>query len=609
MRWLQESDRSESRLPKFSEQFVQQVAQATDIVELISQYVSLQKRGKEFVGICPFHEDHKPSMYVSPIKQIFKCFACGAGGGVYQFVMQFEKASFPEAVRILADRSNIPLPQRDTDRQGQRGGFSKNDLAGAVKFAVDFFQSQLRGPGGRDAMAYAQARGLDKESILKFSIGYAPNSWDTLTQASTRQGMSPHLLVAAGLVVRREGKTGYYDRFRHRLMFPIYDPQDRPVGFGGRALDDSEPAKYLNSPESILFDKSNQLYSLNWSRKSIAKLGQAVVVEGYLDALIPLQHGLSNVVATLGTSLTDGHVRLLSRYARSAVLVFDADVAGQTASERAMEVFLAQQLDVRVAVTPIGKDPCDYCLAEGPEALKRIIAKAPDALEYLWRRRQDQWLRSGATLSEQSKAIDEFLAVVVSSSSYGAIDEVRRGHLAQHISHLLNVPAADLQQQMRRLARHKTRSSRREIPAGRGVGKSGNTASAEREVLEVVLNMPELFDKVAERLDPSDFSDEQYRRIAERVWAAGVAGRLNLEELLASCEVVSLGDMIADLSARGEARGNYDETLAGAVEYMAYRRSRRDLQELKASKDNDQSLRDLTRMLSQPDVRRHPRIR
>lgn len=590
-------------MARFSEQFIQQVAQAIDIVDLVSTYVALKKRGKEFVGLCPFHEDHKPSMYVSPAKQLFKCFACGAGGGVFQWMMMYDKLEFPEAVRTLAERAGIRLPAEAAGAPGPED-LSKSRLIKVSTFAARFYREQLRGPAGAGALEYALGRGLTDESIERFGLGYSPDSWDALFAAARAKGYGESELVAAGLAVRRE-TGGCYDRFRNRLMFPIIEAGGSVIGFGGRALAADERAKYLNSPESALFDKSANLYALNWSRQGIAGSGLAIVVEGYLDALIPLQAGVNNVVATLGTALTEGHVRLLSRYAREAVLIFDADTAGAAAAERALEIFLAQRLGVRVATIPAGKDPCDYTLAEGAEALGKLVADAPDALEYLWARRRAELEAAGDNLSDRRRVVDDFLRVVVSSSAYGAIDEMRRGQLAQHIGHLLNVSPADLQQQMRRLGRRARQPARQADDAGQAWGDLG--ALTERHLLEVLLNRGDLFDSAAEQVSPQDFADPDMRQIAECLWVLGAQGRANLEDLLANQELSPKGPLLAELAMSGQRRGNYEPTLADAVESMTYRRSKREMQDLKSTGLGDETLREIQR-LQVPDVRRHPKI-
>jgi len=591
---------------KFSEQFIQQVAQATDIVDLIGQFVALKKRGKEYVGLCPFHDDHKPSMYVSPAKQIYKCFACGAGGGVFQFLMAYEKLSFPEAVRMLAERAGIAVPQ-PRPAQVQAKGLSKADLLELTTFAARFYRDQLRSARGAKALAYATSRGLSDESIKRFGLGYAPDAWDALVTAARKKGFSDAQLIAAGLASRRDSGTGCYDRLRNRLIFPIFDAAGRVIAFGGRALDESEPAKYLNSPESALFDKSATLYGLNWSRKAIAQADEAVVVEGYLDALIPLQSGIDNVVATLGTSLTDRQARLISRYAGRVVLVFDADAAGAAAAERALELFFAQQLHVRVATVPAGKDPCDLCLSQGPEALAKLLAEAPDALQYVWQRRRRAYERAGGNLADKRRLIEQFLELIASSSAYGAIDQVRRGQLLQHIGHMLNVPPAELEGQIRRISRRTAR--RTAAQANPNAGLVDTAAIAERHILEVLLNREDLWTEAARQVSPQDFSNATLRRIAERIWRLGEQDRFTAEQLLASEELAELGKVLAELITNGQKRGNYEQTLAGSIEHLRYRRSRQEIAQLRQSQLDEQALRRLNDRLQQSDLRRHPKIR
>ena len=601
-------------MPRFTEQFVQQVAQATDIVDLISQYVALKRKGHEFVGLCPFHDDKRPSMNVSPTKQIFKCFACGAGGGVFQFLILYDKLSFPEAVRTLAERANIPLPVEAGTAPEPAGGLSKNDLLRVTAAAQRFFHSSLQTPVGRQALEYARSRGLSDESIEQFGLGFAPESWDALIQFARRQAIGETQLVAAGLAVRREQSSGCYDRFRNRLMFPILDPTGGVIGFGGRALAADERAKYLNSPETPLFDKSANLYALNWARETIVKSEQAVVVEGYLDVLLPHQAGVTNVVATLGTALTERHVRLLSRYAREVVLLFDSDAAGQAAAERALEIFLAQQVNVRIAAVGEGKDPCDFVLARGGDALKALIAEAPDALQYAWARREAAYRQAGGNLADRRAIVDDFLRLITSSAVYGAIDEIRRGQLAQHIAHMLNLSPADLQAQMRRLTR-KLPGPSPAAPAARTAAPAGPPKTepallAERHILEVLLNRGDLFDHCCEKVDPQDFADPALRTLAKAVWDAGHAGRLRLEELLASEDLAPLGSVLADLATEGERRSNYEQTLDGAVELIVYRRHQQETRDLRADgMGDDEKLRRFHKRQNQPDLRRLPKIK
>lgn len=580
-------------MPRFPEYFIHQIQQATDIVELISQYVALKHSGREYVGLCPFHDDRTPSLTVSPAKQIFKCFACGAGVSVFHFLMRYENITFPEAVRTLAQRAHIPLPTDAAPSEPVAEGLSKSDLRRVTSFAAEFYRKQLFSPAGADALAYARGRQLTDESIERFSLGYSPPSWDAIYQAARRKGFSTSQLVAAGIVGRsKAGKV--YDRFRNRLMFPIIDTGGHVIAFGGRALSTEERAKYLNSPETPLFDKSGELFALNWSGEGIRASKQAIIVEGYFDVLIPLQAGLTNVVAPLGTALTDRQIRLLRRNrAQDVVLLFDADTAGAAAAERALERFLAQQVHVRVATVPSGKDPCDFCLAEGPEAMRRLVDAAPDAIEYAWQSRQGELEAAGGRPADRRRIVEEFLRFVVASSAYGAIDEMKRGELAQHIGHILNVPPRDLHQMMHRLAR-------RSRPAARVQAPDEGTLEAltERHILEVLVSSPDLFDTAAERIDPHDFTVPDLRAVAECIWRLGTAGRFEIDSLLSAEELSQYGPLLAGLATEGEARGNYENTLNGAIDKILQRKSLEEYREVRTQGlDADGTLEEIQQRL------------
>ncbi|MDP6046835.1 MAG: DNA primase [Phycisphaerae bacterium] len=597
-------------MPRFTEQFVQQVLDSVDIVELVGQYVALTRRGREFLGLCPFHDDKKPSMNVSPAKQIFKCFSCGAGGDALKFLTLYEKYSFPEAVRALAERSAIPLPQ-DTQyspQQEPQAGMSKRDLLAVTTFAAEFFQAQLQAPSAKSTLQYARDRGFTDESIKRFGLGYAPDSWDGLLSAASSRGFSTAQLLAAGLVAQKDQTDRCYDRFRHRLMFPIYDLTGSVIAFGGRALRDEERAKYLNSPESILFDKSSNLYAMNWARERIVSGGTAVVVEGYLDALIPHQAGVDNVVASLGTALTDRHVRLLGRYAKEVVLVFDADQAGATAAQRAMEVFLAQQIGIRVASIPAGKDPCDYCLAEGPQALKKLIAEAPDAMQYAWNLRLSEYRSAGGSPSEQHKVAQEFLRLIATSAAYGAIDDMRRGQLAQHIGHILNIPPTELQRQMQQLSRQ-TRTARTSAGPAGAWNAEMITRDPERIVLEVLLNDGEMFHNVSEKLNPGDFTDPLLRTIAEKIWTLGHKDRLTLQAVMSDSEMHQHANVLTDMAMAAQIQECGEQALAAAMEALLYRHSSRNIQKIRSGDLDDEALRQLQNHHRDPDVRRQTKIK
>jgi len=591
------------------ESFILQVQQATDIVDLIGQYVTLRKRGKDHVGLCPFHSEKTPSFAVSPTKQFFKCFGCGAGGGAFQFLMQHLKCTFPEAVRQLAERAGIPAPT-ETGPPAEVG-MERGDLLRLTRFAADFYRQQLRAPAGEAALAYARGRGLTDESIDRFELGYSPDAWDGLVRAARAAGYGERQLLAAGLVSQREA-GGVYDRFRNRLMFPICDVGGRVIAFGGRALAAEERAKYLNSPETALFDKSSTLYGLNWARQAIGQLDQSILVEGYFDVVTPAQAGVANVVATLGTALTDRHVRMLSRLASDVVLVFDSDAAGVAAAERGLELFIAQEVNVRVAAVPDGKDPCDYVLAAGADAFRRLIAEAPDALEYVWQRRSGE-LADGATLVQKRRAAEEFLRVVATSTAYGAIDPVRQGLLVNRLAHMLGVRAEEVTGQMRRFARRvPTASGQPAEPAEPqpteppGGGGPMRLAAAQRRVLEVLIAQPEFFEQTAGRIRLEDFTDPVLAAVARVVWQFGNEGNLDIESLLNLEAGPEWGRLVTDLATVGQDRGNHAATIAGAVEWIEHDRRQRDLSTSRDD-DDDDWLRQFTEKRKEPDVRRAPR--
>jgi DNA primase len=340
----------------FDQTIVNQVQQANDIVDLISEHVSLKKKGREMVGLCPFHDDHRPSMYVNSAKQIFKCFACGAGGSIFTFVQMRENLTFPQTLQRLAERAGIKLkPLKAQDSKPKTDDVDPNELARVNAWAAKYFQQNLTDPGkGKNARDYLAERKITPESIEQWQLGLATVQNDLL-RAAKAKNIPAKLLRQAGLVVS-QAPAGLADKFVNRLMFPITDVTGRVIGFGGRTLDNA-PAKYINSPATPLFDKSNALYGLRHARHQISTSGTAVAVEGYTDCIMAHQFECSNVVATLGTSFTTGQARILRRYAKKVILVFDSDTAGMEAANRALEVCVSQRLDIKLAYVPKGKDP------------------------------------------------------------------------------------------------------------------------------------------------------------------------------------------------------------------------------------------------------------
>ncbi|MEP7272099.1 MAG: DNA primase, partial [Acidobacteriota bacterium] len=320
--------------------FTDELRGQADIVRIVSDYVTLKKRGANHIACCPFHQEKTPSFNVNPARQLFKCFGCGKAGDVFRFIMEIESASFPEAVRTVAEKSGVALPQMVENRDAETKEQQRKELLEINRWATEFFENTLHEESqGRQALEYLAGRGINPETQRLFRLGYAPDSWDALSNHLRDRGVARPQIERSGLVTLRESGSGYYDRFRGRLIFPISDAQGRIIAFGGRTLGTGEP-KYLNSPETVLYTKGQHLFGLTQSREDVRKRGYAILVEGYLDFLIPFQAGVTNLVASLGTALTDQQVRLLSRYARKIVVNFDPDAAGASATKRSLETLL-----------------------------------------------------------------------------------------------------------------------------------------------------------------------------------------------------------------------------------------------------------------------------
>ncbi len=363
------------RIPQHT---IDQVKQATDIVDLVGAYVSLKLRGRNHVGLCPFHQEKTPSFTVSADKQIFYCFGCGTGGDAIAFIRNHEKVSYPEAIRILAERAHIDIP-RDEGYEGEREDLDA--MYFATKMAARFFYDQLHAEAGLLARQYLAKRGFQDSVIKSFGLGYAPDSWDGLVTHSQSKQMDLTVMEKAGLVIPKN--NGYYDRFRHRLMFPIFNPTGRVIAFGGRQLvEDKQSPKYVNSPETPIFHKSKTLYGLHQARETIREMDHVLLVEGYADCMSLHQHGFTETVASCGTALTQDHAYLIRRYTPNVVLLYDGDEAGRRAATRGGAIVLEAGLNVRVVTLPADQDPDSYVMAFGADALRSLIDDAPTFIEF-----------------------------------------------------------------------------------------------------------------------------------------------------------------------------------------------------------------------------------
>jgi len=364
------------------DEFIDRLRAECDIVSILSEYVPLKKKGKNYWGCCPFHNENTPSFSVAADKGFYYCFGCQSGGNVFNFLMKIENISFFDAVKKLAQKINIPLPQKEKTEQELARDREKAKLYRVNEMAREFFYACLTKTAyGKQAKEYLRVRGITDEMIEQFKIGFAPSAWDKLGQAFLGRGVEQEVLLKAGLTVKRNSGDGAYDRFRNRIMFPICDARGRVSGFGGRVVDDSQP-KYLNSPETVVFNKRYILFGFDTAHKFIKECGQAVVVEGYMDAITAHSAGIKNVVASLGTAFSPEQAKMLLHNAEEIIFAYDSDAAGQNATLRALSILRNMGANVRVVLIPDGKDPDEYIRKHGADAFKTLVKEAVDFLEY-----------------------------------------------------------------------------------------------------------------------------------------------------------------------------------------------------------------------------------
>jgi len=413
-----------------------EVRMRTDIVSLISEYVRLRKTGKNYVGLCPFHEEKTGSFTVDPDKQLFYCFGCGAGGNAFTFLMKREGLSFPEALEKLAQRAGIVLPPRSSRFAGDESRKKENKrLLDALEFAQSKFREMLYASRGKEALKYLETRGLSRETIDKFGLGFAPNDWEFIAASAKRSGFNQADFFKAGLLLERHG-GGYYDRFRNRVTFPIYDSGGTLIGFGGRAIGDETP-KYLNSPETPVFRKGRELYALNLAKAGIRQKDRVCVVEGYLDVIMSFQHGIDYTVAGMGTALSKEQARALLLLTGHVYLVYDRDDAGRRATRRSIDVFREAGGRTRVVSLPGSKDPDAFLRAEGSGAYEKLLDEALPDIQFIY----DEARRENAHLGLEGKirVMEAIVPVLASLSS-----DFERSAYIEEFARDLSVPRDSL---------------------------------------------------------------------------------------------------------------------------------------------------------------------
>ena len=512
----------------FPPAFLDELAARNPIEEVVGQYVNLKRSGSNLFGLCPFHGEKTPSFSVAPDKGIYYCFGCHKGGGVINFEMEIEGLSYPDAVRALAQRVGMEVPE---DEEYQSRYRKQERLWALSKEAARFFVSQLYAPAGAEGLRYAQSRGMSKGTLTRFGIGFAPNSWDSLCKAMRAKGYTDEELKASGLVSEKNDRI--FDRFRNRLMFPIIDVRGNVIGFGGRVMDNSTP-KYLNSPETEIFNKRKNLFALNVAKKS--KLGYLILVEGYMDAIALHQYGFDCAVASLGTSLTEEHATLLSRYTEQVVLIYDGDEAGQNATKRAIPMLEKAGLQVKVLQMRDAKDPDEFLKKFGADRFRLLLEESSNRVEYQLRAIQKKYDLS--VDEDRVKFIGE-AAELVSSLGSAVQREIYGNRVAE--AGKISPEAMKIEvgkAYKRRMNREKRKQERIELaPAVAAQPKSRTirydnvkSAKAEEIVLAQCLTDPAMMDETG-NLRPEEFSSpllgrvfDQLRQQSRQGLAPGIAG-------------------------------------------------------------------------------------
>lgn len=465
------------------DEVVREVRERASILDVVGDYVRLKKAGVNYLGLCPFHSEKTPSFTVNPAKGIYHCFGCGVGGDVISFIRQMEGVSFPEAVRFIARRVGVSIPERPQSIAEKQQADEREILFALHEIAAGYYHKLLQeDPLAEECRKYLVKRGVDADIVAAYRLGYAPDAWNSLVTFLQRQGFSLEHAEKAGLIKRKE-RGGYYDCFRKRLLFPISDIQGRVVGFGGRVLDDSLP-KYLNSPESAIYRKSSLLFGLGMAKQAVREKGEAFIVEGYFDHLALFRAGFKNVAATCGTALTDGHLKLLRRFAAKALLLFDADAAGKKATLRAMDAFLGEGFPARVVEMPVGEDPDSFLATHGADVFEDLVRKAKPVFEFFFKDLCQQ--ADLGTVEGKIRVLDEVaprLALIA--------DRVEQD---LHIREIARVLAVGEQDVRRKLGKAAVVPPRRLVVRERSQGGIG----PEDMLLSLMAKYPEIARKVAD---------------------------------------------------------------------------------------------------------------
>ena len=501
----------------YPDEVIEEVRSSNNIVDIIGGYVRLQKKGSSYFGLCPFHNEKSPSFSVSPNKQMYYCFGCGAGGNVFTFIMEYENQTFPEAVKILADRAGIALPEAELTEEQKRERNKRQLLLEINKMAANYFYYQLNGDQGQQAREYLENRRLSKETQVHFGLGYASKYSNDLYLYLKKKGYQDQILKETGLLTYDE-KRGAHDKFWNRVMFPIMDVNNRVIGFGGRVMGDGTP-KYLNSPETMLFDKSRNLYGLNYARTS--RKPYMIICEGYMDVIAMHQAGFTNAVASLGTAFTTQHSVLLKRYTQEVRLAYDSDGAGQKAALRAIPILKSAGINVRVIHMNPYKDPDEFIKNLGTEAFQERIDAAESSFMFEISVLEKNYKQSdpegrASFMKAMARRLLEFPQELERNIYIDAIAG-RYGIASEELKRMVNSFGASMSREQVEAAIYQ-QQEREEMPAKKRVEKEDSVLTAQKFFLTWLIEEPSIYDKTKDYINEDDFVEPLYHHVAALVF-------------------------------------------------------------------------------------------
>ena len=501
----------------YPDEVIEEVRSSNNIVDIIGGYVRLQKKGSSYFGLCPFHNEKSPSFSVSPNKQMYNCFGCGAGGNVFTFIMEYENQTFPEAVKILADRAGIALPEAELTEEQKRERNKRQLLLEINKTAANYFYYQLNGDQGQQAREYLENRRLSKETQIHFGLGYASKYSNDLYLYLKKKGYQDQILKETGLLTYDE-KRGAHDKFWNRVMFPIMDVNNRVIGFGGRVMGDGTP-KYLNSPETMLFDKSRNLYGLNYARTS--RKPYMIICEGYMDVIAMHQAGFTNAVASLGTAFTAQHSVLLKRYTQEVRLAYDSDGAGQKAALRAIPILKSAGINVRVIHMDPYKDPDEFIKNLGTEAFQERIDAAESSFMFEISVLEKNYKQSdpegrASFMKAMARRLLEFPQELERNIYIDAIAG-RYGIASEELKRMVNSFGASMSREQVEAAIYQ-QQEREEMPAKKRVEKEDSVLTAQKFFLTWLIEEPSIYDKTKDYINEDDFVEPLYHHVAALVF-------------------------------------------------------------------------------------------